>query len=136
MTIKYAILDEGTVRGIHFSPGEVSDANYVPVDEGDDVRIGYIYSNGAFAPPPSPEPAPRLRLSKREFRNQFTMPEKQAIYTAAESSVDVRIFLDDLMAVDFVDLDFPDTMAAVNSLESAGLLAPGRASEILSGLLE
>lgn len=85
---------------------------------------------------PLPAPGPRMRLSKREFRNQFTFAEKQAIYTAAESNVDVRIFLDDLMAVDFVDLDFPDTMAAVNSLEVAGLLASGRASEILSGLME
>lgn len=97
--------------------------------------IGWAW-DGSEATPPESTIAPRLRLTKREFRNQFTMPEKQAIYTAAETSADIRIFLDDLQAAEYIDCDNADTIASVNALESATLIATGRADEILAGVTD
>ena len=102
----------------------------------DGAGIGWTWDGSTATPPTQPAPAPRLRLTKREFRKQFTFAEKQAIYTAAETSVDVRIFLDDLMAAEHIDCDNADTVASVNALETNGLIATGRADEILAGVTD
>lgn len=58
---------------------------------------------------------PRM-LTRLKFRNRFTMDEKVAIYTAAES----------------IDLSDPATISGVQALEDAGILAEGRAVEVLA----
>lgn len=75
--------------------------------------------------------APR-KITQYAFRSRFTGAEKIAIYTAAESSVQVRIWLDDLAAASFVDLDYPATVAGVQALEAGGLIGEGRAAAILA----
>lgn len=85
---------------------------------------------------PTPPPSPRTRLSRLEFRNQFTMAEKQALYTAAQSSVDIQIFLDDVNAAEYVELTAQETIDGLNALVAAGLLTQARADEILVGLPE
>lgn len=73
-------------------------------------------------------------LSVLEFRGRFTQDEKRALYAAAESVIDIRIWLDDLMAVteaDGVDTADERTVAGVQGLEAAGLIGEGRALEIL-----
>jgi len=70
-------------------------------------------------------------LTRLQFRNRFTQAEKVAIYTAAEQVIAIKVWLDDLMVVEFVDLTAPETIAGVQGLEQAGLLAAGRAHEIL-----
>lgn len=79
--------------------------------------------------PKAPEPV--RRISKLKFRNRFTGAEKLALYTAAEASVQLRVYLDDLAAAEFVDLDYPATVAGVQALEQAGIIGAGRAAEIL-----
>ena len=74
---------------------------------------------------------PIRRISKLAFRNRFTGAEKLALYTAAESSVQLRVYLDDLAAAEFVDLDYGATVAGVQALEVAGIIGAGRAAEIL-----
>ena len=71
-------------------------------------------------------------LTKLQFRNRFTFAEKQAIYAAAESSVDIRIFLDDVNAAEEINLDDPATIGGVQALEAGGLIAAGRSAEILA----
>lgn len=78
-----------------------------------------------------PESAPVRRITKLAFRNRFTDLEKLALYTAAESSVQLRVYLDDLAAAEFVDLDYGATVAGVQALEVAGIIGAGRAAEIL-----
>lgn len=73
------------------------------------------------------------RVSRLEFRNRMTLAEKEAIYTAALTSARLRVFLDDLAAVQTMDMAAAQTIAGVQSLEDAGLIAPGRAAEILAG---
>jgi len=79
----------------------------------------------------TPEPPQVRRVSRLAFRNRFTDAEKLALYTAAESSVQLRVYLDDLAAAEFVDLDYPATVAGVQALEQAGIIGAGRAAEIL-----
>lgn len=87
---------------------------------------------------PAPEVVTR-RLSKLTFRDRFTLDEKRAIYTAAQTSIDVQIWLDDLNAATpeadgtAVDLDDSRTVAGVQALETAGFIAAGRAAQILGG---
>ena len=80
---------------------------------------------------PDAVPAVSRRITKLAFRNRFTDLEKLALYTAAESSVQLRVYLDDLSAAEFVDLDCPATVAGVQALEQAGIIGAGRAAEIL-----
>jgi len=81
-----------------------------------------------YVEPPAPE---STRLTRLEFRNRFTQAEKQALYTAAESNIDIRIYLDDLAAAEYVDVSDPTTIASINSLAPA-IIAPERVDEILA----
>lgn len=81
--------------------------------------------------PPAP-PQPKTPISVLAFRSRFSDQEKVAIYTAAKSSVEVQIWLDDLMAASDVRTDDPRTVAGVEALEAAGLIGAGRAAEILA----
>lgn len=95
--------------------------------------------------PPVPEPSQPvvdLRITRLAFRNRFTLAEKAAIELAALDdpsatqsvrmrAAALRAYLADLAAVTFIDLARPDTRAGVQSLEAGGLLAVGRALEIL-----
>lgn len=77
-----------------------------------------------------------LRITKLAFRNRFTAAEKTALYTAAKTNVDIQIYLDDVNAATFIDLQRPDTRAAVHGLESLGLLAAGRALQVLDAPIQ
>jgi len=98
------------------------------------VGIGWTLDGGQWVAPPEPESVARTRLTRLEFRDMLTGAEKVAIYTAAESNVQIKIWLDDLAAAEFVELTDARTIAAVNSLETATLIGEGRAAEILAGL--
>jgi len=82
--------------------------------------------------PLTPAPAQRTRLTRLEFRNRFTAAEKEAIYTAAETVISVRIWLDDLAAAEYIELTDPNTIASVEGLASAGLISESRVSEVLA----
>ena len=82
------------------------------------------------------------RITRLAFRNRFTMPEKAALELGSTDnpasampqrmqSATLRAYLADVSAATFIDLQHPDTRAGVQALESMGLLAAGRALEIL-----
>jgi hypothetical protein len=81
---------------------------------------------------------PRRRLTKLEFMNRFTDTELANIYSAAKSSIMVEVWLEKLKAASpeadgtSIDLDDPRTVAGIQSLEAGGLIAAGRAAEILA----
>lgn len=80
-------------------------------------------------------PAPAVvdkRKTRLEFLDLFTHAELSGIYSAAKTIVDIEIYLDKVKAAEFIDLADPRTIAGVNSLESSGLIAVGRAAEILA----
>ena len=82
-------------------------------------------------PPPAPE-APKSIFSKYEFLKRFTSAERKAINAAAKVNADIEDFKTLLDAAQEVDCGNQDTVAGVNALEAAGILAAGRAAEILA----
>ena len=93
-------------------------------------------------PPPPPPPPLDTRITRLAFRNRFTQAEKVTMEIAAldnraatmpqrQQAAALRANQADLAAATFVDLQRPDTRAGVQMLETAGLLAAGRALEIL-----
>jgi hypothetical protein len=94
-------------------------------------------------PEPDAAPAPVARMITRlAFRNRFTQAEKVAMELAAlddpaaseqqrQMAALLRANMKDIDAASCVDLDMEATRGGVQMLEAAGLLAPGRALEIL-----
>lgn len=81
---------------------------------------------------PSPSPPARApKITRYEFRSRFTTPEKIAMYDSTDTLI--KVFLDDIQSAEYIDLALQDTIDGVNYLESQGLIAAGRAAEILSG---
>ena len=75
-----------------------------------------------------------MKITRLEFRKRFTVEEKRVIYGAATTSVDLKIYLDELAMAEFVDTDDASTIAGIQMLETVGIIAPGRANEILNGV--
>lgn len=84
----------------------------------------------------------KTKLTVLAFRNRFTQAEKIGIELASmdnptapmeqrQQSAMLRVFMADLHAATFVDVARPDTRAGVQTLEQFGILAAGRALQIL-----
>lgn len=78
-----------------------------------------------------PRPAAR-NITKLTYLRKFNQEERIAIRSAAEVSPQLQDYMAMLELSEEINLDDPDTIAAVNMLEMAGLIAAGRAAEILS----
>jgi hypothetical protein len=86
-----------------------------------------------------------IPLTKYQFRQRFTFPERVAIdqfnggaYLASdaltsEQKAGMTTMLEDYKAATEVRLDDPATISAVQMYEGFGLIAQGRAGEILNG---
>lgn len=71
-------------------------------------------------------------ITKLTFMERFTDAELVTIYSAAKQSVAVEVWLEKLkMTTGNIVLTDPRTVAGVRGLEAAGLIAVGRAAEIL-----
>lgn len=71
-------------------------------------------------------------LTKLQYLRRFTSMERVTIRTAAKTEPVLEDYLAMLELAEDISLDDADTIAAVNMLELAGLIAPGRAAEILA----
>jgi len=116
---------------------------YIEVDpsQPEGVDIGWSYVEGEFLPPPDTSPTFGRIITKYAYRNRFTAAEKRAIKKAAlglnlllteDQWLSVAVAQDDIMATAYVHLDRPETVAGTQALEALGLIAAGRATEILS----
>ena len=85
----------------------------------------YVYAT------PTPTP-PDMRVTKLAFKQRMTAAERIAIRTAATTDAIVYDFMDLVDSATFIDLARQDTQDGVNYLESVGLLAAGRAAQILT----
>lgn len=122
-----------TATDDYTGPDEFIDA---PADF-DVTRLGeYRYEDGALVL------APDSQVTRLAFRNRFTAAEKVALEMASldnpagtlaqrQQAAALRVYLADVASVSFVDLSRPDTRAGVQQLEALGLLAVGRALQIL-----
>lgn len=108
------------------------------------------YPHGGYAEAQQ-EAAPTLpeslRITRLAFRNRFSLTEKATLELAAldnpaaampqrQQAAMLRAYLADLSAASHVDLGRADTRAGVQMLESAGLIAAGRADQILDAPIE
>lgn len=79
-------------------------------------------------------PAPR-RITRLAFLSRFTDPEAVAIDLASigatAQAAGMRRYMSKVNAATFIDLGRADTRAGVQALEAAGVLAAGRALQIL-----
>ena len=124
-----------TATDAYTGPDEYIDA---PADF-DVTRLGeYRYEGGALVL------APDTRITRLAFRNRFTAAEKVALEMASldnpagtmeqrQQAAALRVYLADVASSSFVDLGRQDTRAGVQQLEAWGLLAAGRALQILDG---
>lgn len=85
----------------------------------------------------NPVPSPRI-LTPLQFRRLFTLNERVAVDNFAtnpdlsdQQKAVLTTLTKDFDAAQEIDLDDPDTQAGIQTLEAYGLLAEGRAAEIL-----
>lgn len=80
-----------------------------------------------------PSPIREIKeITKYQYINLFTDNELVTIYTAAKSLVQLEIWLEKFRVAEIIDLKDPKTIEGLQALEAAGLLAVGRAQEILN----
>ena len=72
-------------------------------------------------------------MTKLEYLRRFTQDERVAIRAAAKSNAVLEDYMALLELAQDVNTTDADTVAAVNMLEQVGLIAAGRAQEILNG---
>ena len=72
-------------------------------------------------------------MTKLEYLRRFTTSERVAIRAAASANPVLDDYLKLMELAQEINMGDADTVAAVTMLEQVGLLAPGRASEVLNG---
>ena len=119
---------------------DITDADPAPA-------VGWVRADAdaPFAPPPAPPaPAEYRRITRLAFLNRFTQVERvtleiagldnpEASMPARQAAAGIRVMMATVNAANFIDLARPDTQAGLAQLEAGGLLAAGRAAEILNG---
>lgn len=92
------------------------------------------HDHTAIVPDTGPvSPATGAVFSKLAYLRRFTQEERIAIRAAATQSPALSDYLALLELAEEVDTRDADTITAVHLLEQLGLLAAGRAPEILNG---
>ncbi len=108
----------------------------------DGVEVGWLDDGQTFTAPPPVSAVPSARITRLAFRNRFNQAEKVTLELASldnpagtlaarQQAAALRAYLADVAAATFIDLLRDDTRAGVQFLETATLLAPGRALQIL-----
>ncbi|MDR0275939.1 MAG: hypothetical protein LBI48_11500 [Burkholderiaceae bacterium] len=147
--MKYALIKGGAVVNVIEAEAGFAATltGYDDVIEAGDAGIGWLWDGASLAPPVPQEPSAQPQAERRcvtrlAFRNRFTLVEKAALELAALDNpaadmaaravpASLRAYMKDVDAATFIDLDNPDARAGVQMLEAMGLLAAGRAAQIV-----
>ena len=148
MTYFYAQIDgQRRAFGVTQAASELVGPDLIALANFDESVLGKVH-NQATGQWDSAPAAPLLRrVSVLAFRRRFTSAERAAIEWAAVDRADqpnaqrqqaaaLRATLADQAAATFIDLDDADTAAGVQGLEAIGLIAAGRAAEILGAAIQ
>ena len=96
------------------------------------IWLGYHYAELPTTEPiPVPLPPPVTVLTKFQFMSRLTIAERLAIYAAEAGSPMIRMWLEMFKICEEIDTTNPDTITGIQMLEQSGLIAEGRAAEIL-----
>lgn len=81
--------------------------------------------------------APRPRhITGLAFLSRFTATERKGIRSAAKNNADLEDYIALSERASYVDLDRLDTISSTYALEAMGLIAVGRAAEILTNPIQ
>ena len=119
----------------------------IELPEYDESVLGKLHNDATGAWEPDAEQAAHRKLSVLAFRRRFTLAERAGIEWAAVDRADqpeaqrqqaamLRASLADQAAAKFIDLDDATTVEGVQGMEAMGLIAPGRAAEILGAAVQ
>lgn len=109
----------------------------------EDVGFPFATHNHTeWFPEDPPAPPASVKITKLAFRQRFTQAEKITIELASldvpagtlesrQAAAQMRVWLEDIDAAQFIDLNYGPTRDGVQALESYGLIAAGRAAVIL-----
>ena len=129
--MKYGIIEQNVIT-------QTLRSNYIPeepyVEIPDEADIRDFWDGETLTKAEPLPPAVRTHFSRIEFRNRFTSAEKVALYTAAETDVMIKIFLDDLSAAEYVDVTDEDIINHVAYIEQLEIINSERTAEILAVL--
>ena len=144
-----ALIRHGVVENVIVGTLEFAQTlGYDACVETNEAGIGWTWDGETFTAPPQPEPEPDpvlpRHITRLAFLQRITMPEHVAIELASihdpasDTATQVRAatlrkMLQLVNAATWIDLDRPDTRGMVQQIEAMGMLAPGRALEILDG---
>ena len=93
---------------------------------------GWLVIN--YSAPPVYDPVTEAKIySQVEWLRRFTANERIAIRAAAAANPLLDDYIKLMDATQEIHVDDPDTISGVQTLEAVGLLAVGRADEILNG---
>lgn len=115
------------------------------IEQGLGVGMGWEYINGEFIAPVMtpveiPQAQPTTKITQLAFLNRFTDAEAIAIDLASQGTTveaaAMRRYQKKVDAATHIDLSRQDTRDGVLALESIGLLAAGRATEILDAPIQ
>ena len=107
----------------------------------DNVKQGWIRKDGQWsAPAPQPEPETEPvypKVTPVQFKMLFTSPERVAIKAARATDpvVDDLWELVEDPRMEYVDFGLQSVRDSIEYLATAGLIAPERVGEIISGTL-
>jgi hypothetical protein len=99
-----------------------------------ETAFDWQYINGAWV---QPEPINPRILTPLQFRQRLTLNERVALdgfegsALPAQAKAMLRTLLADLAVAKDVDLDSPSTRQGLQFIEDVGILAAGRAAEIV-----
>ena len=108
---------------------KLKDGNIIIADA---AFIAAYHPDATLEPEEVEAPPRKTILTHREFLKRLTAIEFKAIRQAAKSNADVDMFMYLFERSGAIDIADADTMRGVQMLEAGGILAVGRAAEILN----
>ena len=91
------------------------------------------YQHTEWTPDAQPVAPTSRTLTQLEYLRRFTVEERVAIRAAAKQNPRLADYLQLMELAQYINTGDADTIAAVTLLEQTGLIAAGRAQEILNG---
>ncbi|MEW8230341.1 MAG: hypothetical protein AB2745_08460 [Candidatus Thiodiazotropha endolucinida] len=131
---RLALIANGVVKNVFKSPS-LGHPGAIDVTGLPTVGPGWLYDGAGFSAPTPPDPGPApttYQITPTELLRRFTIAEKAAIVAAQATDPVVGAFMFTLQVAKVIDSDNQDLIDGVNYMESAELIATGRAAEILA----
>jgi hypothetical protein len=128
----YAKIRNGVCRGVTQTGGPLSGPEFVELASFDTSLIGQLYDNGVFSPLPV-----RQGITQRDFWRRFTAAERESLQNILSTGTQAQknklnAFRDYVQTGMNVELDDDYIVASVTLMQAAGIIAPGRAAQILA----